>query len=53
MITLDDLRKAEVAVSRQQRVVERRAKRLKEEEDALATLKAELQERASKYAQQA
>lgn len=53
MITLDDLRKAEVAVARQTRVVDTRRKRLQEEEDALATLRAELQARATSYAQQA
>lgn len=53
MIKLDDLRKAEVAVTRQARVVETRRKRLQEEEDALATLKAELQQRAAEYAKQA
>lgn len=52
MITLDDIRKAEVAVKRQERVVATRAKRLQEEQDALATLRAELQTRATTYAEQ-
>ena len=51
MITLDDLRRAEVAVARQTRVVATRRKRLQEEEDALLTLRAELHDRAEQFRQ--
>lgn len=52
MVTLDDIRKAEIAVKRQERVVATRQKRVREEEDTLTTLKAALAERASEYARQ-
>lgn len=52
MITLDDIRQAEIAVKRQERVVATRQKRVREEEDALAILKTALAERAAQYASQ-
>ena len=52
MITLEDLRKAEVAVKRQERVVSNRQKRVQEEAATLAILKAGFCERAADYARQ-
>jgi len=52
MFTLDDIRKAEIAVKRQERVVATRLKRVREEEHALASLKAALGAFAAEYASQ-
>ena len=53
IITLDAIAKAETAVRRQERVVATRQKRLKEEQDTLDVLRAELSKRAEEYAKQA